>query len=371
MKRILYALILLCSTSLLFSQWTGTSPVYFNSGNVGIGISNPDALLDVKYSGYPVYNIYRATDLNNQYRWRVDQNFEMFLTNSAGQDIVEIGQDQVYFNSGNVGFGTQSPATRLHAVGENIEFRLTGGTYNAIRMLDGGTGDPGYIKVLYHGAIDSSIGAYDTYFAANGGNVGVGTANPSSKLEVNGNTLVQGNLSVAGQYITTGGYLELVHSGDADSKVSIYSNYSGLEGGMQITNRNGDLSFQHNANGGTTFLGGNTTIQGNLEASKVKVTATPGSVPDYVFQPNYKLKTLNELEAFIKANSHLPNIPNASEIETNGQDVGEMQLKLLEKIEELTLYTIEQEKRLMVLDARSQKLESQLSEALMEIQRFK
>mgnify|MGYP003109918057 FL=1 len=93
-------------------------------------------------------------------------------------------------------------------------------------------------------------------------------------------------------------------------------------------------------------VNGNTLIQGNLETQKVKVTATPGSVPDYVFQPNYKLKTLNELEAFIKANSHLPNIPNAKEIETNGQNLGEMQLKLLEKIEELTLYVIELKKEI-------------------------
>ncbi len=97
---------------------------------------------------------------------------------------------------------------------------------------------------------------------------------------------------------------------------------------------------------------GNTLIQGNLEATKVKVTATPGSVPDYVFQPNYKLKTLNELEAFIKANSHLPNIPNAKEIETNGQNLGDLQLKLLEKIEELTLYTIEQQKLIEQLTKR-------------------
>ncbi|WP_339608919.1 hypothetical protein [uncultured Roseivirga sp.] len=95
---------------------------------------------------------------------------------------------------------------------------------------------------------------------------------------------------------------------------------------------------------GELYVGNNALINGNLEAKKVKVTATPGSVPDYVFQPNYKLQTLNELEAFIKENSHLPNIPNAKEIETNGQNLGDMQLKLLEKIEELTLYLIEENK---------------------------
>jgi len=203
------------------------------------------------------------------------------------------------------------------------------------------------------------------------GNVGIGTTSPSEILEVNG------NLRVQGQYITTGGYLELVNSSDIDSKVSIYSNYSGLEGGIQITNRTGGLSFQHNANGGTTFLGGNTTIQGNLEAKKVKVTATPGSVPDYVFQPNYKLPTLNELEAFIKTNSHLPNIPNAKEIETNGQDVGDLQLKLLEKIEELTLYLIQEnkensnlKKQITKTEKENQELKNTLQEILKRIEKL-
>ena len=68
-------------------------------------------------------------------------------------------------------------------------------------------------------------------------------------------------------------------------------------------------------------------VKGHLESQKVKVTAQPGSVPDYVFSTNYELKTLNEVEDFIKANSHLPNIPSAKEMETNGQDVGELQLK--------------------------------------------
>ena len=125
-------------------------------------------------------------------------------------------------------------------------------------------------------------------------------------------------------------------------------------------------------------VGSDLIVNGNLEAQKVKVTATPGSVPDYVFQPNYKLKTLNELEEYIQANSHLPNIPNAKEIETNGQNLGELQLKLLEKIEELTLYMIEQDKRLQKqdrknreLEVKSQKLETQLSEILKENQNTK
>ena len=92
-------------------------------------------------------------------------------------------------------------------------------------------------------------------------------------------------------------------------------------------------------------VNGDGIFDGNLESKKIKVTATPGSVPDYVFKDNYRLRSLSELESFIKTNSHLPNVPSAKEVEENGQDVGDIQLKLLEKIEELTLYMIELEKK--------------------------
>jgi len=101
-------------------------------------------------------------------------------------------------------------------------------------------------------------------------------------------------------------------------------------------------------------------VEDDIEAKKVKVTATPGSVPDYVFSKDYALRTIPELEEFIKANSHLPNIPNAKEIEANGQNLGEMQLKLLEKIEELTLYVIGQEKSLKLQAISSKEKDTKL-----------
>jgi hypothetical protein len=63
--------------------------------------------------------------------------------------------------------------------------------------------------------------------------------------------------------------------------------------------------------------------------------------PDYVFKVDYELKTLAELEAFIKTNGHLPNMPKASEIEQTGMPLGKIELILVEKVEELTLYMIE------------------------------
>jgi hypothetical protein len=83
-----------------------------------------------------------------------------------------------------------------------------------------------------------------------------------------------------------------------------------------------------------------------------KVTVTINTIfPDYVFEKNYHLTPLKDLETFIKKNKHLPNIPSAKTIaENNNQvDLGDLQLKLLEKVEELTLYIIQQQKEIEAL----------------------
>lgn len=134
------------------------------------------------------------------------------------------------------------------------------------------------------------------------GNVGIGTANPTATLTVNGKTLI----------------------GDP-----------GLTG----------------------FVGINTTgqyllyVQQGILTEKVKVAiCTTANWADYVFDKNYKLKTISELEAYIKANKHLPNVPSATEMVKEGLDVATMNAKLLEKIEELSLYIIEQNKRIEALE---------------------
>ena len=78
--------------------------------------------------------------------------------------------------------------------------------------------------------------------------------------------------------------------------------------------------------------------------------------PDYVFARDYQLNSLNEVEAFIQKNSHLPNVPSAKEINEKGIDVVEMDATLLRKIEELTLYTIRQNKQIKSLKQANQTL---------------
>ena len=74
--------------------------------------------------------------------------------------------------------------------------------------------------------------------------------------------------------------------------------------------------------------------------------------PDYVFEPTYDLKPLAEIETYIKENKHLPEVPSAKEMEKNGVQLGEMNMLLLKKIEELTLHIIEQNKRIETLESK-------------------
>ena len=80
-----------------------------------------------------------------------------------------------------------------------------------------------------------------------------------------------------------------------------------------------------------------------------------GTWADYVFNKDYKLKSLKDVEEFIAKNKHLPNVPSANEIATNGNNVGQTEKVLLEKIEELTLYVIEQNKRIEELEKKAEK----------------
>ncbi len=136
-------------------------------------------------------------------------------------------------------------------------------------------------------------------------------------------------------------------------------------GNVQIQNMRGTIDFKSAVN-----MDNKLTVDNDIIAKKLRVTVNPTAVPDYVFQPGYDLKTLAEVEAYVKANSHLPGIASASEMGTNGQDVGAMQLNLLEKIEELTLYTIEQEKTIKAQDAENKALKSTLEELLKRVEKL-
>ncbi|WP_417887138.1 hypothetical protein [Zunongwangia sp.] len=94
------------------------------------------------------------------------------------------------------------------------------------------------------------------------------------------------------------------------------------------------------------------TVKGKIHAKEVKIDLNGALVPDYVFEKSYDLKPIQYLSKDINENKHLPNIPSEAEIEKEGFKVMEMNLKLLKKIEELTLYIIQQNKRIDNLEKR-------------------
>jgi hypothetical protein len=99
---------------------------------------------------------------------------------------------------------------------------------------------------------------------------------------------------------------------------------------------------------GTTVPDEKLTVKGKIHTQEVKVDMVGALVPDYVFASEYKLKSLQEVENYIKENKHLPEIPSAHEIEKNGLMLAEMNMSLLKKMEEMTLYMIAQEKKINV-----------------------
>jgi hypothetical protein len=147
--------------------------------------------------------------------------------------------------------------------------------------------------------------------------------------------------------------------------------------GWRWDTANGNQSFIQSSDGttqiiatqlkGIQLLGGNVGIGTTNPTQKLSVNGTVRAKEvivdtgwsDYVFDERYKLTALSETEAFVKAEKHLPGIPSAKEVAENGISVGEMQAKLLAKVEELTLYVIELKKENTALRGRVDLLEAQ------------
>ena len=100
------------------------------------------------------------------------------------------------------------------------------------------------------------------------------------------------------------------------------------------------------------------SVKGTIGASEVVVTNTGWS--DYVFRPGYRLRPLSEVGAYIHANHHLPDIPSETEVRDKGVSVGEMQSKLLAKVEELTLHMIQADERNGRLEQQNQELRDRI-----------
>jgi hypothetical protein len=171
--------------------------------------------------------------------------------------------------------------------------------------------------------------------------IGNATDDGTNKLQVNG------GIKATGFKLTTGAGAGKVLTSDASGNAT-WQTASGGSGNWTLSGSN--VYFNGNVGIGTTSItdaGYKLYVETGIRTRKVKVDQA--TWPDYVFYDGYKLPPLPEVESFIKKNNHLPGVPSAAEVKKEGLDLGEGQAVLLKKIEELTLYVIEQNKKIATL----------------------
>jgi hypothetical protein len=263
---------------------------------------------------------------------------------------------------GNVGMGTTSPTQRLEVAGSMLQ-----NADNAAFGIDAQANARfGFIKKFGSYTVMASDNASPIIFSQTNqtgiytnipgatltermridvnGNVGIGTAAPNVKFQIAGSGGANVDLQVNGR----------IHSGDASNAGGMWVNGTGtmFVGQTNITSlglyNNGEWRLIADASG-NVGIGTNTpdqklTVKGIIHTQEVRVDmSVPG--PDYVFEKDYDLLSLTELETYIHQNKHLPEVPSAKEMEKDGLNLKEMNLILLKKVEELTLHLIETNKR--------------------------
>jgi len=295
----------------------------------------------------------------------------VYIQTLLAQQWTTSGNNIYNSNSGNIGIGTTTPALKLDINGSAqiypsankgatgaLKLRFMPGTNASIIEANNDNNWANHDIII--NAASATGGNSNQLVVHRSGNVGIGTINPQAKFDVEGNvTLLTGQHKL---------YISELYSFDP-SKAGIRCNAGGMvlnakDGGVLYLNRdvNADTRIQSTISGNTidiaVFKSDGTVgigtaspgpyklaVEGTIGARKVKVTqANPWA--DYVFNDNYPLMSLKELDDYIHKNKHLPDMPSASEVEKNGLDLGDNQALLLKKIEELTLYIIDQQKQI-------------------------
>jgi hypothetical protein len=355
-----------------------------SSGNVGIRTTTPQRTLDVRtglnnfvtfgeilgtsssdnwsgiHFGYmePTNNSYRKSALAFE---RLDDaaRGKVHILNNSGYNSTSatLADSKVTIDyTGNVGIGTTSPNFKLHIAdgngGDQLKFQR--GTGVSTILQDNNQNN------LY---LEASAGLFLN--ALSGSNVGIGTNTPAASLHIKSAmpSLQIDKSSNAYEalirFAKAGTTQFYIWTDNGDDALKIESTGAGDTDDMPrmefpFDNKNIYMAESGgNVGIGTTSPDQKLTVNGTIHTKEVIVDlSVPG--PDYVFEKDYNLLSLSEIEKYIVAHKHLPEVPSAKEMEENGVNLKEMNMLLLKKVEELTLYLIEMNEKINALQKRDE-----------------
>ncbi len=318
----------------------------------------------------------------------ITNNSQRMIINDAG--LIGVGTNSLYrskFNvNGGVGHTTSIFGNAAHGISLVYDNPAIGfnsyNNSNTWKPLDDGYG--GWISVdntygqmqfatLPYGKKDDVVTPAIRMTILQNGFVGIGTVAPATKLQVNGDETLTGKLYMNSDQksiqfalptATPAPMMYMFPSGTVNyDRMVIAHSPAYPDWGLQYTDLEDNFEFlsagtsvmhiglgNHYVGIGTTTPAYTLDVCGTIRAKEVRVET---GWCDYVFDKNYKLKSLDEVEKYINENKHLPGIVSASNVEKNGLKVGEMNKAMMEKIEELTLYVIE-------LSKENKKLQSEI-----------
>jgi hypothetical protein len=288
--------------------------LHIQAQNIGIGTTTPTAKLEV--------------------------------TSSTNNEKVIYGT-----STGQFGYGIYGAATNggVGVLGEAYMGNATNGIAVGGWLISDGVGN----YALKAETLGNGTAAYFSSPSGNAvivdqGNVGIAELSPTEKFHINNGNMKIGKAvwsSIANNKLLKFGDGDFVTIGEVggDDKMEIRANEVTIK-----ANFGNILMPTGNVGIGTINPTSKLSVNGSIRAKEVVVET---GWADFVFAKNYKLPALTEVEKYIKANNHLPEIPSAIEIQTNGLKVGEVQTKMMQKIEELTLYIIEMNKEIASLKA--------------------
>lgn len=287
--------------------------------------------------------------------WVSNSNFNQLYTSS---------------DSTKVGIGISDPSARLHV---NNGVLKVGDSYypedRAINMIKIGDGD--YVRIGEWEA-DDELSFKATKYNFTKGNVGIGTPNPLYKLDISGKLYLRTYDTYDGwsrsfllwpahklilgtpenNYAHT--LVEIIPGGSSEGEVfsalSLYHAYSTTDKVERIHFTSNDkcwINTPANVGIGTDNPLYKLDVRGTIRANEIIVN-TVGA--DFVFEDDYNLRPLQEVKSYVQENHHLPEIPSAQEMQEDGMGVEQMIVKLLQKVEELTLYNIQLEERISELE---------------------